>query len=345
MKFNYWIANAILSFGLLANSANAQYQANYFDGQNQTQKLLAQLQPSLPLSNQERQELSRLRQEKEIRDRVQAEVDRAFGRITYFLYILLLVTILFPVLTGLGFWLFYRNLINQIASENRNQFKKEIQNQLENELAKESYEQTSLFKQEIIKLKFEFDEKLNQIIQQANYGQTYQHNENNLIEHTEQTSWSEIPVENQQLATAASISSLSDSQVETPGGIENQIREIVTMEEASQPPTEEEELEPINDTQSLTAEEYFNLGNNHLAEGNYVEANQCYNDAVKIERNFPEARYQNARAYALRGNINPAIGNLQWAIDLDPKYKEIAKADSAFAYIRTDEQFKQVMDE
>lgn len=316
MKFNYWLAKIILSLGLLAYPVNAQ-----------TPNLSVQLQPNLTLSNQERQELLRLRQEKEIRDRVQAEVDRAFSRHNNYLNILLLLIFLLPVLTGLGFWLFYRQLISRITSENKQLLTPEFNH--------EFFKITVVFKQEIENLKFELGEQLNQIIQQVNYDLTYQHYQNNLSVPTEEANWAGNPVENQPLVTASPTSGMSDSEVETTERIIP-----VTPEEEAQLQTENEE----SNTQPLTAEEYFNLGNNHLVEGRYAEANQCYNDAVKIDRNFPEARYQNARAYALRGNINPAIGNLQWAIDLDPKYKETAKADSAFVYIRTDEQFRQVIE-
>jgi hypothetical protein len=41
--------------------------------------------------------------------------------------------------------------------------------------------------------------------------------------------------------------------------------------------------------------------------------------------------------------INLAVGNLQWAIDIEPRYKEIAKTDEAFSAIRGEELFKQIL--
>ncbi|MBD1943795.1 hypothetical protein H6F50_15760, partial [Coleofasciculus sp. FACHB-712] len=105
------------------------------------------------------------------------------------------------------------------------------------------------------------------------------------------------------------------------------------------------ETESVNQNLDLNANDYLILGNSCFSEGRYLEANQSYNLAVKIEPNFSEARYNNARCYAMQYRLNLAVGNLQWAIDIEPRYKEIAKNDEAFSAIRGEELFKQLLDE
>lgn len=111
----------------------------------------------------------------------------------------------------------------------------------------------------------------------------------------------------------------------------------------SQPVLPTEELPLDNQSQVLSAEYYLKQGDACFSQKRYEEANKFYNEALTIERNLPEVRYQNARTYGLRGSVNPAIGNLQWAIDIDPKYKEMAKNDSAFDAIRETEQFENLI--
>ncbi|HEY9704795.1 MAG TPA: tetratricopeptide repeat protein, partial [Allocoleopsis sp.] len=91
--------------------------------------------------------------------------------------------------------------------------------------------------------------------------------------------------------------------------------------------------------------EYFKQGNILLDQGRYEEANNYYNEALKINKDLAEIRYQNARCYALRGSTNLAIGNLEWAIDINAKYKDTAENDPAFDSIKFNEHFKQVLNE
>ncbi len=52
------------------------------------------------------------------------------------------------------------------------------------------------------------------------------------------------------------------------------------------------------------------------------------------------AWYNKACAYALQGNIEQVVENLQAAINLNPKYREMAKTDSDFDSIRDDARFQ-----
>lgn len=143
--------------------------------------------------------------------------------------------------------------------------------------------------------------------------------------------------ENESLSfkAAPQIPIIAETEIETPQA-ENEQSEFAARNEESI---------SANPGEVLSVNEYLEEGNVHFADGRYVDANNSYNQALKIDRNFPETRYQNARAYAMRRNINPAIGNLQWAIDIEPTYKEKAKIDSAFDEMRENEQFQQLVDE
>jgi Uma2 family endonuclease len=56
--------------------------------------------------------------------------------------------------------------------------------------------------------------------------------------------------------------------------------------------------------------------------------------------------YKKACAYALQGNVEQAIENLQQAINLSPdKYRELAKTDSVFDSLRQDERFQALIQE
>lgn len=305
MKINYWIACAIFSVGLKVFAAPTPPQPIF----------LAQLRTDPEISQTEREELQQLRLEKEIRDRVQMEVDRAFSRASTLINILLFVMTLFPFATALGVWLLRRSVINQIVSETRNELEKEVQKQLETEVADEFKKQASAFQQEMQKLEAEFGSHLSQL--QALFIDGDIDKKNN---------FNEQGIETLSLQAEPQIPTLAEPQIETPQA-------------------ENEEKISVNPGELLSVDEYLEQGNVHFAEGRYAEANNCYNQGLKIERDFPETRYQNARAYAMRRNINPAIGNLQWAIDIEPIYKEKAKIDSAFDEVRENEQFQKLVDE
>lgn len=512
MKINYWIACAIFSVGLKVFAAPTPPQPIF----------LAQVKPAPTISPTEREELQQLRLEKEIRDRVQTEVDRAFSRATTLINILLFVMTLFPFATALGVWLLRRSVINQIVSETRDELEKEVQKQLEAEVADEFKKQASAFQEEMEKLQSEFVSHLSQLqalfidaqqekdriiqelsqltpasleeeiapeVQQrildlthqlevltsentqlvftaedyvkqgdafffesryddalvcydkalkvkpedsdiwflrayvlqklnryeeaiASYDKTIAIHPDEMdnwyykaccyallgnVELTVETlqqaiylnsrciKWAkensdfdgirddvrfknlidsgnpmvqdvssdvtgndnfvEPEIENLSFETEPENPTLLEPEIETPQAEDSSQMPSLIIDRQSESVAQIEEPVSANPSEVLSADDYLDRGNVHLAEGRYVEANNCYNQAVKLERDFPEARYQNARAYAMRKNINPAIGNLQWAIDIQPVYKEKAKTDSAFDEIREDEQFRNLIDE
>lgn len=308
---------AVLGMTLFTVAATAQPKPQLFSLTVTTPQIIAQ-----NLSDRERRELQILRQERqtvqqerETRNLVQAEVDRTFSRTTTLINILLFAVILFPLTIGLAFWFLRRNIKNQLMTE--------IKQELQTEVA----QQAATFQQEMAQLQGEYITYLSQL--QA-WGNSHPEVSDNYVSETS---------ENQQFIN-------SETNHFIPG--ETQTLMAQDQYEISSLTQNESTITPElnhNQAEVLNIEDYLNLGNEYLAKSRYQEAIEAYNAALKIERNLPEVRYQNAKAYALRGSVNPAIGNLQWAIDLDPQYKEIAQTDPAFDYIRNDEQFQQLIND
>ncbi|MBD1831382.1 tetratricopeptide repeat protein [Cyanobacteria bacterium FACHB-472] len=289
---------------------------------------LAQPQPAATtLLVQEQQEVERLRLELEIRDRVQSEVDRAFSRTTTLLNTLLFILTLFPIVAAVGvFWL-RRSVINQIVSETQNkleQIREKFAIQIDERVTaslKKTTENTQAESDSLLQLDSLISEAqavLGELKEQKNI--VTQEFERLSYNHYYEPQIETINSEHQNHLLEFTLDNQSDLVAPTP------------------------ELD-ANTNQILNANDYLIQGNAYFSEGRYLEANQSYNAAVKIEPNFSEARYNNSRCYAVQYRVNLAIGNLQWAIDIEPNYKEMAKADSAFDAIRSDAQFKKLISE
>lgn len=309
MKNHLFLAKlAVLGMALFTFDATAQTVSN---PQIITQNLSEMERRELQILRQERQNIQK---EREIRNSVQAEVDRALSRTTSLMNILLFIIVLFPIVTVLGVWLLRRSIINQLITEIKQELKTEVNNQ------------TAIFKQEIEQLQGEYITYFSQLQAWAN---SHPDLANNYVTETSETQQLINP-EPKHFIPGETQTLMAQDQYEISSLTSNNSNLLSELNH--------------NETQVLSIEDYLNLGNSYLAKSRYQEAIDAYNAALKIERNLPEVRYQNAKAYALRGSVNPAIGNLQWAIDLDPQYKEIAQTDPAFDYIRNDEQFQQLVE-
>jgi tetratricopeptide (TPR) repeat protein len=77
----------------------------------------------------------------------------------------------------------------------------------------------------------------------------------------------------------------------------------------------------------------------------YEEAIASYDRALEIKPDFANAIYNKACCYALQAHIETAIAHLQQAIALDPNYREMAKTDSDFDYIRDNQRFQELLNE
>jgi tetratricopeptide (TPR) repeat protein len=78
----------------------------------------------------------------------------------------------------------------------------------------------------------------------------------------------------------------------------------------------------------------------------YEEAITSFDKVLEIQPSHHIACYKKACCYALQGNIEQAIENLQQAINLSPdECREWAKTDSDFDSIREDERFHALIQE
>jgi len=75
--------------------------------------------------------------------------------------------------------------------------------------------------------------------------------------------------------------------------------------------------------------------------GRFEEAIASYDKALEIKPDFHEAFYNKACSYALNGQVDLLMQNLQRAINLNPdKNREMAKTDSDFDNVRSHPKFK-----
>jgi tetratricopeptide (TPR) repeat protein len=75
----------------------------------------------------------------------------------------------------------------------------------------------------------------------------------------------------------------------------------------------------------------------------YEKAIESYDEALEIRPNKPNIFYNKACCYGLQNEIDLALENLKKAINLDDKYREMAKTDSDFDNIRQDTRFIELL--
>ncbi|MFN9939156.1 MAG: TPR end-of-group domain-containing protein, partial [bacterium] len=76
---------------------------------------------------------------------------------------------------------------------------------------------------------------------------------------------------------------------------------------------------------------FFELGYLQNIKQDYQAAISSFDKALEFKPDKHEVWYNKACSYALQGNINQAIANLQTAINLDPEtVKDWVKTDSDF---------------
>jgi tetratricopeptide (TPR) repeat protein len=75
----------------------------------------------------------------------------------------------------------------------------------------------------------------------------------------------------------------------------------------------------------------------------FDQAIESFNRAVELKSDDAGILYDQSCCYGLQGNIEAAIQVLQQAVDLDAKYREMAKTDSDFDNIRDDERFQTLL--
>jgi len=68
----------------------------------------------------------------------------------------------------------------------------------------------------------------------------------------------------------------------------------------------------------VAKQKYLESGKHYSAEGKWREAAIQFSNALKIDRNFPEAHYELAQVYLHMGQARQAFGEFQKTVDLDP---------------------------
>lgn len=87
----------------------------------------------------------------------------------------------------------------------------------------------------------------------------------------------------------------------------------------------------------------FEIGTGYYAIKNYDKAMEYFEAAIKLKPDHSDALYNIACLYSLFANPDESIKRLDRAIQLDPKFKEIASKDSDFDNIRKTPQYKNLM--
>src|SRR5271157_4956560 len=69
---------------------------------------------------------------------------------------------------------------------------------------------------------------------------------------------------------------------------------------------------------NVRKQKYLESGKRYSAEGKYREAVIQFANALKVDKNFPDAHYELAQAYAHLGQFSGAYGELRRTVDLQP---------------------------
>jgi tetratricopeptide (TPR) repeat protein len=128
---------------------------------------------------------------------------------------------------------------------------------------------------------------------------------------------------------------------------EEQVKKVLEIQELlAENHQQPSDSEAVASRRASRASLQVELGNLLVAAKEYEAAVASFDQALKIKPDFHEAWYNKACSYALQGNVEQAIENLQQAINLSPdKYREMAKTNSDFDKIREDERFRALIQE
>lgn len=78
--------------------------------------------------------------------------------------------------------------------------------------------------------------------------------------------------------------------------------------------------------------------------GDDSEAIDSFNRALEINPDYADADYNTAACYALQGEVELALDNLQQAIEVNSKYKDYAETDLDVEEISADEGFQELIE-
>ena len=90
------------------------------------------------------------------------------------------------------------------------------------------------------------------------------------------------------------------------------------------------------------AEAYFGLGQIAVSKEEYPIAEENYLKAIQADKEYPNPYYNLARIYAFRQEYAKVMQYLTTAINLEPAYKNRAKSDGAFDFMKNMTEFMQI---
>jgi tetratricopeptide (TPR) repeat protein len=109
----------------------------------------------------------------------------------------------------------------------------------------------------------------------------------------------------------------------------------------------EEALADCNRSLELRPDDPDTLGNRGITYGHLERWNEALADfkrSLKLRPDDPNTLYNLACLYALEGKIDDTITNLEKAIYLDSKNREMAKTDEDFENVRNDPRFRKLVE-
>lgn len=366
MKIQHRVGLAMSFILLSANTATAQPKQ--------------QVTPNSAISIQQIEELERLQTEKEIQNKVQEAVDRAFSHTTAMLNILLVVLTLLPILAAAGVWLLRRSVISELVAETKQQLTTEVEIQLEKEVAIELEKQIAAFKQELEVIKADFIGQLSQL--QSLFLDVQQQKEQILQQltslapspsFTEDYVHPEIQRKIQDLTTQLEILKSANPQIFFTANdylkqgdalfFETRYEDaLACYEQVLQREPDSytawvnhgwtlrklgRYAEAVLSYEKATAIKpdhqiaWFGRGNSLRNLQKYEEAIASYSKALELQPDFHWGWYHQARCYTLQGDRDLAIASLTQAIKLrGDQHRNSAKTNPDFDTIRQDERFQ-----
>ncbi len=280
-------------------------------------------------------------EEQRLQNLIQTEVDRSLGRNASFFYGLFAVTLIMIGGTWIFLWLLRQNLTKIVVDELKQKISGELKAEIGNEIKAE--------------IEAEFVETLAQRNQSSALAKsplgiaplTAQPETKSTDNTTQINELISMAVATQSLLTETR-SALEESK-KLHERINQPIQEIfgIYFKQANQLLQEgkyQEAIEMYDKTLQTNPDFYdawLGRGIAFTRLQQYETAIGCYNKALQIDADHPEPWYEKARCYAVKGDVDLVVDNLQRAINLNSKIKETVLKDPDFAIIREEEIFRE----
>ncbi|NER35020.1 MAG: tetratricopeptide repeat protein [Oscillatoria sp. SIO1A7] len=285
-----------------------------------------------PLSDPSKERVESLSssEQEQIRQVVQDEVNRAFGRNASSLNWLLFAMTLFPIgATIFGIWLLRRNMANMVAERVKEEIGGELKAQIQAEIVGSLEGQENLSSNTALAAlpaqapKPDNTEHLNELISMAMATQK-------LINETRSTLEESMKFQDaiqQPFEDVLGVYLKQASELFREG----QYGESIELCDRALQSNPELDLAWLERGMALTKLQ------------KYEDAIASFNKALQINSDSAAPWYEKARCYALKNDPDLAVDNLKQAINRDASKREAAKADTDFQAIRGDEMLESLL--